>query len=291
MDIDSDIKKVILESNAQYHDYWADSHDKNVPYIKRKITRKYYWKLIEENITSRNIKILGADVLEIGCGTGTFTDLFILNGAKSFKGIDLSERMIEKAKQKSINENYKVPVEFVVDSLENFANNNKCKFDIIQSSSFLHHLSDISFGIESIKSMLKPGGVYIAIHEEITDVQKSFIHKVDEKMQFLFGYGGAGKYSFGSRIKQLLIIIYERILHRFKTIGNQNSSIKKNEKLIENQNEEFEINYVDFQLNKPFSLSRLCSNYGQVKPYCYLAFPELMVFERKNNFELLIVIN
>lgn len=286
----TDIKKRILEANADYHDFWADTHDTNVPYISRKITRKYYWNLIQTNILLSGNVLQNADVLEIGCGTGTFTDIFIAKGAASFTGIDLSPKMIEKAKEKANIHKYQVPVNFYVSALEDFAMENAGKFDIIQSSSFIHHLSNIDEGINCIKKMLKPNGIYIAIHEEVNDFKKTKMDKLDDQLQYLFGYGGSKVISKSQRIKDTIKFFFRPILFRYRRLISSNKrqpeiAITK----VREKKAEDTTNYVDFQLNNSFSLSSTCSKYGTVKPYCYLGFPELMIFGKPMNFEMLIM--
>lgn len=290
MNVDLDIKKKILESNADYHDFWADTHDRNVPYISRKITRKYYWNLIESNTLLAKINILNADVLEVGCGTGTFTDIFIEKGASSFTGIDLSPKMIEKAKEKAWQKKYKVPVNFYVSSLEKFATENIGKFDIIQSSSFIHHLSNIDEGINHIKTMLKPNGLYIAIHEEINEFKKTKVDKLDNQLQYLFGYGGSNIINKYQRIKDTIKFIFRPIIFHIQKVILSNESREgiPNIEKVENTTID-NTNYVDFQLNNSFSLSATCSKYGTVKSYCYLGFPELMILGKPMNFEMLIM--
>jgi len=227
-------------------------------------------------------------VLEIGCGTGTFTNQFIKEGAQSFTGIDLSPKMIEMATKKALLQNYKAPVHFYVDSLENFALHNQNKYDIIQSSSFIHHLSDIETGIKAIKSMLKPNGVYIAIHEEINNRDKIRIERIDDQLQYLLGYAGARIVNKNVRIKDTIKRFFiTPIKYRIGKLLGFN-------KLIESSSVQAplptqELNYVDFQLNEPFSLTKKCSVYGKVKPYCYLAFTELMIFGKPHNHEMLIM--
>jgi 2-polyprenyl-3-methyl-5-hydroxy-6-metoxy-1,4-benzoquinol methylase len=90
-------------------------------------------------------------VLEIGCGTGLFTEMFAATGAR-IVAVDISPELLAKARLKNL------PVEQVTFLEKRFED---CEvegpFDVIIGSSILHHL-DIDQSIEQIKALLKPGG-------------------------------------------------------------------------------------------------------------------------------------
>ena len=90
-------------------------------------------------------------VLEIGCGTGLFTEIFATTGAR-IVAVDISPELLSKANLR------KLPVAQVTFLEKRFE---ECDvdgpFDAIIGSSVLHHL-DIDQSIERIKRLLKPGG-------------------------------------------------------------------------------------------------------------------------------------
>jgi 2-polyprenyl-3-methyl-5-hydroxy-6-metoxy-1,4-benzoquinol methylase len=90
-------------------------------------------------------------VLEIGCGTGNFTELFAATGA-SILAVDISLDLLQKARQRNL------PPDRVTFCQKRFED---CDvdgpFDAIIGSSILHHL-DIDLAIPRIKSLLKGGG-------------------------------------------------------------------------------------------------------------------------------------
>src|SRR3989344_9627554 len=98
---DNEVIAMVHAANAKAHDYHAEMHDRNVPYIHRRSTRAYYWKLLKDACNSNGKNFKSASVLEVGCGTGTFTDLVLLDGASKFYGIDLSPKMINVARLKT----------------------------------------------------------------------------------------------------------------------------------------------------------------------------------------------
>lgn len=97
---------------------------------------------------------LGPDkhVLEIGCGTGLFTELFARSGAH-IVAVDISGDLLELARKKNLPTD---KVEFLQKRFE------ECdldgRFDAVIGSSILHHL-DIQPALTRIKELLKPGGI------------------------------------------------------------------------------------------------------------------------------------
>jgi len=263
------IAKMVLDVNRVGHDLCAKDHDRAVPYIHRQSTRRYYWDLLSAGISSVGKQWHGSRVLELGCGTGTFADMVVASGA-TYIGLDLSPRMIEVARGKF--ENPKMF--FQCSSLEAFAPSNHGIADIIFSFSFLHHLSDLEAGLVSISSMLAEQGFYVALHEVNSMRKLSFWEKIDERLQCLFGYGPFVSKPFWKRVLWALQV--RSILKMLVRLGGSATI-------------ESTVDYIDYQLNKPFSLSNRVGHLGKVSQYCYFAFPELMKFSRPMNHEMLVM--
>jgi SAM-dependent methyltransferase len=92
-----------------------------------------------------------ARVLEVGCGTGVFTEYFTASGAQLI-AIDISAELLEKARKRNL------PVEQVLFKESRFED---CDidgpFDAVIGSSVLHHL-DIEAALAKMLNLLKPGG-------------------------------------------------------------------------------------------------------------------------------------
>ena len=92
----------------------------------------------------------GMRVLEIGCGTGLFTEYFTQSGVEII-AVDISPSLIQKAKTRNRSSN----VKFLVRRFE------ECDvegpFDAIIGSSILHHL-EIHDALKKIINLLRPGG-------------------------------------------------------------------------------------------------------------------------------------
>ena len=97
---------------------------------------------------------LGPDlcVLEIGCGTGLFTEYFANSGAKIL-AIDISEPLLSQARSRGLSNGQVI---FAEKNFEDSAFSES--FDAIIGSSILHHL-DIQIALDKIIALLKPNGI------------------------------------------------------------------------------------------------------------------------------------
>lgn len=103
------------------------------------------------NLIISNSKISQTSkVMEIGCGTGLFTEKFAVTGA-AITAVDISKELLKTARERNLKN-----VNFVEKPFENCQAEGP--FDAIIGSSVLHHLNvDISF--PRILELLKPGGI------------------------------------------------------------------------------------------------------------------------------------
>lgn len=93
----------------------------------------------------------GKRVLEIGCGTGLFTEMFAATGA-TILAVDISAELLNKARARGL------PAGQVTFCERRFEDCDVAgPFDAVIGSSVLHHL-EIETAIQCIKHFLKPGG-------------------------------------------------------------------------------------------------------------------------------------
>lgn len=132
----------------QAYDNWSVQYDTN-----ENKTRDLEAKALRE--TLQNIKF--DHCLEIGCGTGKNT-VWLLTKAKQITAVDLSEKMLVKAKEKIKNDN----VEFkLADITRNWTFTTK-QYNLVSFSLVLEHIENLDFIFQQITEVLKPGGyVYI----------------------------------------------------------------------------------------------------------------------------------
>src|SRR5262249_35203031 len=98
--------------------------------------------------------LLGRAVLDIGCGPG-WTSLFLARAGYEVVGIDISERMIEIARERGAVENS--PAEFVVGDMEEL-DLGRYDFDGALFFDCLHHCPGYAGALRRAHAHLRPGG-------------------------------------------------------------------------------------------------------------------------------------
>jgi ubiquinone/menaquinone biosynthesis C-methylase UbiE len=125
---------------ADYYDeYYNSNFGRKVDFVEKRRVKKF----IEQ------IPIKSA--LEIGCGTGHWTQFFIDNGFR-LTAIDVSENMINKAREKNLN-----GVEFSIKNIEeiDYPDN---YFENVFAITSLEFVDNRGKAFEQIYRILKPGG-------------------------------------------------------------------------------------------------------------------------------------
>lgn len=95
----------------------------------------------------------GRRALEVGCGTGLFTEHFAATGADVI-AVDISEPLIHRARSRDLPPGR---VRFLCRRFEDC--DVEGPFDAVIGSSVLHHL-DLERSVEKIFMLLRPGGVF-----------------------------------------------------------------------------------------------------------------------------------
>ena len=120
-----------------------------------------FWNLIAKNYddetgeqtTKLSIKYLRKSdtVLDYGCARGAYT-IALAGYVKEIRGIDISPKMIELAKQKSNDISFEEATIFEINE----------KFDVVLAFNLLHLLEDTEGAIRKVDEILKPGGRFIS---------------------------------------------------------------------------------------------------------------------------------
>lgn len=139
---------------------------------------RWHWSASYAFCTGQLPKQQTVRVLDAGCGTGVGSEYIAhLNPQALITGIDLSDRAIATARERCRRSGAK-NVTFQTLSLYDVADLNQ-QFDWINCVGVLHHLPDPIRGLQSLASVLAPGGifhifVYAALGRwEITLTQKA----------------------------------------------------------------------------------------------------------------------
>jgi SAM-dependent methyltransferase len=93
--------------------------------------------------------------LEIGCGTGVFTELVSKSGA-SITACELCKELLELAHKKS----YASKVDFINDDATQLGPEHNGQYDVVWGSSVLHHL-DLKLFLPRILRLMKPEGRFV----------------------------------------------------------------------------------------------------------------------------------
>lgn len=130
-------------SRAYYDDFAG--------WYERERGRGYHAMLDDLEIGILGPHVRDKDVLELGCGTGLILGR-IAQVARSARGIDLSEGMIDKARERGL--------DVVVGSVTAlpFAD---ASFDTVYSFKVLAHVPDIRLALEEAKRVTRPGGTMV----------------------------------------------------------------------------------------------------------------------------------
>lgn len=113
------------------------------------------WKAIRSILPDLRDK----NVIDLGCGTGRFSFLFESMNPKSITGIDLSEKMIEMARNNAKSKNSIVRI--VHGNIENLSEIKTESIDFVFSSTTLHYIRDLNNIMEQINRILVLGGICI----------------------------------------------------------------------------------------------------------------------------------
>lgn len=101
-------------------------------------------------------RLEGKRVLDIGCGMGQFVAHCAQQGALKVIGADISNKMIEYAKQNNKDEN----TEFICSAIEDLQFESQ-SFDLIVSSLVLHYVKDYREVVSNIHRWLHTEGIFI----------------------------------------------------------------------------------------------------------------------------------
>jgi ubiquinone/menaquinone biosynthesis C-methylase UbiE len=129
--------------------YWSEQYDTN-----KNRTRDLEAISLRQNLNNQNF----ISCLEIGCGTGKNTE-WLVSIADNILAIDLSEEMLEKAKQKITAKNVKF-VQGDINQKWVFTENKK--YDLAIFSLVLEHIENLDDIFEKLYEVLNPNAtIYI----------------------------------------------------------------------------------------------------------------------------------
>ena len=158
-----------METYTGFAEVYDEMMD-NIPYVE---WEEYLLQLLFLN----NVKP-DAIITEIGCGTGTMTELLADEGFK-MSGIDLSEDMLKLAREKCPDISFKQMDmrELVLDEPQDVI------ISIADSMNYLETVDDLSKTMKGVYNALVPGGVFIF------DLKTEFFFKYVVRNRTFRGHG------------------------------------------------------------------------------------------------------
>ena len=168
---------------------------------------------------TKNIKLGGSHVLDIGCGGGILTESIAKKGAFA-TGIDMSEESIHIAAQHAFENN--LEINYFLSNAEEFSNKNKNKFDLITCMELLEHVPNPLSIIEASKKMIKQKGhiIFSTINRNI----KSYAFAI-LAAEHLFNILPKGTHKYEKFIKPSELIHW---CNQYKLRTNELSALKYN---------------------------------------------------------------
>ena len=201
------------EIKEKYWSRFSLTYDENQEYVVGKI----FLNEVKRNIN--NLNDLG-EVLELGCGTGYFTEAIVKNSKNVF-ATDLSEELLEKAKER-LGGNYKITFQKENCMNISFASN---KFNTVFMANLIHIIEDPLKVIQECYRILKDNGLLI-----ITSFT-NYNMKTWEIIKLGFGYikvwGKPPKHTHRFSPDSLSALIQSAgfLIEESKVLGNKTKSI------------------------------------------------------------------
>ncbi len=132
--------------------------------------RKWYIEKVElKTFEKFGLDLLGADILEVGCGNGYAASLITARGVNRYTGLDIMPEQLEIARKRNLPNAC-----FVLGSADDLSRFPAESFDAILDFCILHHVEGWRTFFDESRRVLKDGGsIYAA------DLSKTCIHIVD----------------------------------------------------------------------------------------------------------------
>ncbi len=158
-------------------------------------TLEYQTPVVLATQFGRHIKEGCYDILDLGCGTGLSGKAFY-DYVQRLVGVDLSPRMLEKAKQREIYD------ELVCADIMEFLQGNKETTDLVVSADVLIYIGELSALFKGVKGVLRNGG-WFSFSVESCDGD-GFELKSSQRYGHSLPYVESIAESFGFIVKEVL---------------------------------------------------------------------------------------
>ena len=141
-------------------------------------------RVLLPRLKSLCINLNTPEVLDIGCGTGFYIDMWRELGVKRVSGIDITEVAIENLKKKYHTEDF-YQLDIGDEGISQFLQQ---KYDIISAFDVLYHIVDDKRylkAIRNINSLLKTNGIFIFSENFVRGNTIEGIHQVSRPLDMI----------------------------------------------------------------------------------------------------------
>jgi len=213
----TDIKHTKREYNKFAEEYHTRLVNNNTNQYHKYVEKPYFIDLLKNSIK-------GKKVLDLGCGSGIFTQRLLKFKPKKLVGLDLSDGLIKIAKKE-----YPSIKFFSGDAKKTkFKHKN---FNVVMSSLMVHYFDNLDPLFREVSRILKKDGKFIfSMHHPIMEATSRLKvnGKKDSKKRLLKNYFKEEKYKWKLGEKMKNMIAYH---HTFETIFK---NLNKNGFVVEN---------------------------------------------------------
>ncbi|CFQ86786.1 biotin synthesis protein bioC [Yersinia frederiksenii] len=170
----------------------------------------------------------GRKVLDLGCGYGWFCRYAKSQGATDIVGLDISEKMLNRAKEMTTDED----IVYRLEDLENIQLPQQL-YHLVYSSLALHYIKALPALLEAIYNTLLPGGSFIFTVEHP-------IYTAPQQPGWLIADDGQKSWpvnSYQAEGERITNWLAEGVIKQHRTLGTYINALIKNGFIIEHLNE------------------------------------------------------
>ncbi len=110
---------------------------------------------VRAKFVADRVKLMGARVLDVGCGGGLLCEALFHAGAK-VTGVDLADGMVEVARLHAAEQN--LPIEYRVADAESLIATHADQFDVVTCMEMLEHVPNPDRTVATLARLVRPGG-------------------------------------------------------------------------------------------------------------------------------------
>jgi ubiquinone/menaquinone biosynthesis C-methylase UbiE len=208
----------ILTANELYHDDESASYDEGQPYVRNAFAQAMFINDIRVIINTLAPYTNCPKVLDCGAGTGNLSLKFLAAGC-DVTAVDISRGMLKRLSAKAAGIG-KGTIEVVHSDIDSFLNTTRKRFDVICSSSFLHHLPDYPATYRSMAKHCSSESIIYTSFEPRARVTLS-------AAQRLFANTDSGIHEFLSRRMYNPFIVGRAVLRRLHILATPRTVINQ----------------------------------------------------------------